>query len=525
MVVCALDPSAGLAVLDLMNFDGDQIETIPCTHFTSKGSTTFGVLRTAFSTATPLGLKLSKPDPLTGDEIILGPSDGFVVTPDMSLLLIAEDIASALASSRNAATAGGLADKAMQRSSTLSLTSMLRRGPSKNAVGVQPNPPSPAAGGGNLVTPYVAGEGGAAVADSLQGAPSAALPPAPRCIIFIGWMRGFESLLRLLDARLPPGSEVHILSEQTELARQQELESEGLALDGSCADGESDGLASGLTNCTLEHVYGFTTDERAMRKLPLSKADSAVVVADTTNKDDADANGGEELQIADAEAITSTVLLRRLRQEIESERPNVPQLTIVTEFVDLLTRRLLERQSNLITSAPRSNGKKGGAKAAGIEKPMAAAVVPAQAQAEGAGGKGGSSGSGGGGGNRSGEVKTVVFHRNYIETTTLSLASHSDTSWLTVQLLLDAHSGYDIVSLRVGDALPPPPKSGAHGDSIRHSFNAISDYLSENDVGLLIGWRKEGDEDTTINPKDKGGVRPWKPDDELILLKRTPKST
>ena len=54
----------------------------------------------------------------------------------------------------------------------------------------------------------------------------------PRCLICLGWQRGFVSFLHLLDARLPPGSEVHILSEQTMKQRAVELESEGLALDG-----------------------------------------------------------------------------------------------------------------------------------------------------------------------------------------------------------------------------------------------------------------------------------------------------
>ena len=258
-----------------------------------------------------------------------------------------------------------------------------------------------------------------------------------RVVLFVGWQRGFESLLRLLDARLPPGSEVYILSEQSERARTLELNAEGLSLDGSPTGDE--GGEKGLVNCRLEHVYGYTTDERAMRRLPLARADAAVVVADT-NEDDAGAGlgeggGGAELQIADSEALTSTILLRRLHAEISLGQKDAPTLTIVTEFVDLLTRRLLERQGSLITRAP-----------APRSSPSSGAAVMKVEAVE---GDGASSGGGG-------EVQPVVFHRNYIETTALSLASHSATSWLTVQMLLDPHSGYAIASVRVGDAAALP---------------------------------------------------------------------
>ena len=148
------------------------------------------------------------------------------------------------------------------------------------------------------------------------------------------------------------GLEVHILSEQTMKQRAVELESEGLALDGQGHATEGEATTSkGLVNCKLIQVFGFTTDERAIRSPPLAKADAAVVVADA-NEEEGEALGGAELQIADSEALTTTIILRRLRSEVERENTSVPPLTIVTEFVDLLTRRLLERQSDLITVAP-----------------------------------------------------------------------------------------------------------------------------------------------------------------------------
>jgi len=372
-----------------------------------------------------------------------------------------------------------------------------------------------------------------------------------RCIIFIGWQRGFESLLRLLDGRLPPNSEVHILSEQTAVNRTLELASEGLALDGSAIkpkEGEEDDpdvqQEVGLANCTLIHVYGYTTDERAMRRLPLARADAAVIVADA-NEDDVEALGGAELQIADSESLTSTILLRRLRTEIEQTVPGAPQLTIVTEFVDLLTRRLLERQSSLITSAPKApavgarNGmqramtglNRGGAAAqTRVAAPSAAsgAPTPTIISPHGESSTRGSLGTPRATGRPAESmVQSVVFHRNYIETTALSLASHSNTSWVTVQMLLDPFSGQSIKSVPVEAAVavvPPSPSShenkGGDGGSgaALYSFSELSDTLVGQSLGLLIGWRRARGE-VVINPPEKIKSFKFVAGDELIVLK------
>ena len=539
MGLCALDPSAGLALLDLMNFSGDQIETIPCTNFTSTGNTTFGVLRNSFTAATPLGVKVSGKDGMP--QITLAPDDEHVIGPDTFLLVIAEDIASALASSKMAAAtavsiqkarlkrpvgivrAAGRFVKAAGKMPRLSI-----KGVNGNQVGVDPN----------------SSEHGGDSVDRMTNAGSGLPEERGRCIIFIGWQRGFESLLRLLDARLPPKSEVHILSEQTALNRTLELASEGLALDGSAMkpkEGEEDDpdvpKDVGLSNCQLIHIYGYTTDERAMRRLPLARADAAVVVADA-NEDDVEALGGAELQIADSESLTSTILLRRLRTEIELGFPDCPPLTIVTEFVDLLTRRLLERQGSLITSAPKASPAavrtisrattglgvdkhsrvsapaagtpRGGENAAGAPTPTR--IIPSL----------GESSTSPSAKTPGDSVQSVVFHRNYIETTALSLASHSNTSWVTVQMLLDPHSGQSIRSVPV-EAAVALPESSAEAKSrdeggVMFSFSELSDTTVTQSLGLLIGWRRSRGE-VVINPPEKIKQMRFLHGDELIVLK------
>ena len=90
-----------------------------------------------------------------------------------------------------------------------------------------------------------------------------------------------------------------------------------------------------LQNCILHHRVGSTTDVIALRQLPLHQIDVAAVFADV-NDDDVRAHGGSELQIADSEAITSTVLLREMHAQMHEAavrrgRRGAPPLTIVTQ--------------------------------------------------------------------------------------------------------------------------------------------------------------------------------------------------
>ena len=573
MGLCALDPSAGLALLDLMNFSGDQIETIPCSTFTAKGPTTFGVLRNSFAAATPLGVKFTEGERGGKDAstILLAPSDDYVVNSDAQLLVIAADISSALASSKLAAA---VAEKNAKKATVKRPGEMVRAAGRFVRSATSMKIPL----GRGLLSQVGVDPGGLDEVSTLAGLGrsnygSGNVFDNRRCLIFIGWQRGFESLLRLLDARLPKNSEVHILSEQTMLNRTLELNSEGLALDGSPMErkeGEEEpdeqDKEMGLQNCRLIHYAGYTTDERAMRRLPLNRADAAVVVADA-NEDDVEALGGAELQIADSEALTSTILLRRLRGEIERDHPHCPPLTVVTEFVDLLTRRLLERQPTLITSAPkpkrRPKGMRRGDSVQHIggfrpnlhgnntqrvdspcEEPLADAPTPSPTplvsggagvsapSAAAAAGAGSAGGAGGALSKPRPEVQSVVFHRNYIETTALSLASHSDTSWTTVQMLLDPNSGQVIKSLPIQHAITikpneaPPALPSATGKTepevpgCYYSFADLSDIIVSQSLGLLIGWRRGGGE-VIINPPEK--VRPvmWLHGDELIVLKRS----
>ena len=110
--------------------------------------------------------------------------------------------------------------------------------------------------------------------------------------------------------------------------------------------GAADEMSSGLRNVQLNHVVGFETDYLALRRLPVRRADLALIIADSVkppgqamisdpnpspspspnpnpnpspnpspNPNQA-ATGWSEPQMNDSGAMTSSILLRRLRDEV-----------------------------------------------------------------------------------------------------------------------------------------------------------------------------------------------------------------
>jgi len=127
-----------------------------------------------------------------------------------------------------------------------------------------------------------------------------------------------------------------------------------------------------------------------------------------------------------------------------------------------------------------------------------------------------------------GEVLGITrFGMPKMSQSVLSLASHSNTSWVTVQMLLDPFSGQSIKSVPVEAAVavvPPSPSShenkGGDGGSgaALYSFSELSDTLVGQSLGLLIGWRRARGE-VVINPPEKIKSFKFVAGDELIVLK------
>ena len=136
---------------------------------------------------------------------------------------------------------------------------------------------------------------------------------------------------------------VLILSEKRLEERRVLLEEEGLALDGSkLAIVEEPGLA----NATLEHLVGFPTDKTQLKRLPLTRLEAAIVMADEAS--DKRATGGSELQLQDSETVTSTVLLRDLHERLVKHGLATNTLTIVPQLLDILTARVFATNADIL---------------------------------------------------------------------------------------------------------------------------------------------------------------------------------
>ena len=92
---------------------------------------------------------------------------------------------------------------------------------------------------------------------------------------------------------------------------------------------------AGLRNVQLNHVVGFETDYLALSRLPVRRADLALIIADAVQPPGLATSSWSQPQMNDSGAMTSSILLRRLRDEVTAglegaERP--PPLQVVTQL-------------------------------------------------------------------------------------------------------------------------------------------------------------------------------------------------
>ena len=268
-------------------------------------------------------------------------------------------------------------------------------------------------------------------------------------ILLVGWSLNLGSLLRAFDARLAKGSEMWVLGRRPLVAREVDMAADGLQLSGEALTVKSgeEALRSsvgGLSNLRIHHVVGFETDYLALRRLPVDQADLAVIIADDV-RGMGDEKGWSEPQMKDSEAMTSTILLRRLRDE-ETARTTVKPapLQVVTQLSDVLTHRLLRNTPALLNTSSSGPGK-------------------------------------------SNCADTLDFHRNYMETTTISVAAHNKDAWSALRTLIYPAGGSDLISISARHALPADELQPS-ADSPELSFWELSDKVRSACLGVLVGW-------------------------------------
>jgi hypothetical protein len=273
---------------------------------------------------------------------------------------------------------------------------------------------------------------------------------------------------------------------------------------GGGGDGGGNEEDEGLINVRIRHLLGVPTDDGALKRLPLSRAAAAIVSADVDSED-------VDTQITDSEVITSAHLLMEIytaqaRREYKRTRVRKAGLTLICEFNDVLTKRLLDAQPSLIEPLDE-----------GDEDLDDEANSEAEAEA--------STGSVSGGDASSSWVEVVPFHRQCLETSALSVSAHSHASWTMMRRILDAHGGIDVRSYRVTSLLQAHELADAPGGLAGsaaeggHSFYELAARISARRVGhgILIGWRI-GEGEPCINPADKFGKVPLHAADRLIVL-------
>lgn len=155
-------------------------------------------------------------------------------------------------------------------------------------------------------------------------------------------------------------------------------------------------------------------------------------------------------QLADAEAMTATMLLRRIRDECAAERktPPPPPLYLVTSLADVLTRRLLETQPELLNTS-----------------------LTAESNC----------------------CDTLILHRNYMETTTLSVAAHNQSAWSVLRTLIYPGGGADIHTLFAKSVIRPVEMASCLKEqegSTKLSFWELSERVRSMGHGVLVGWRR-----------------------------------
>ncbi|KAH8059746.1 hypothetical protein JL721_9163 [Aureococcus anophagefferens] len=317
-------------------------------------------------------------------------------------------------------------------------------------------------------------------------------------VALVGWNARVGPLCREIDRHVGAGSRVLILSEKRLEERRVLLEEEGLALDGSkLAIVEEPALA----NATLEHLVGFPTDKTQLKRLPLTRLEAAIVMADEAS--DKRATGGSELQLQDSETVTSTVLLRDLHERLVKHGLATNTLTIVPQLLDILTARVFATNADILEERAETTYDSSDSEDDYERLPDAkpdATFAPIG--------------------------KTLIVHRNFLETAALTSSALSEFGVQTIRALLglDFRLGRHAVGepcLRALDA------ADVLGERVA-SYGDAADAVRRRTGGVLLGWSRlrrgppRFDRDVAydppvVNPTAKGEPLPWQRGDGLIV--------
>ena len=455
--------------------------SIPAARFPSISLAAMGKIAISMSNLSPL--RHSKDDPDATPPASLTPAPACHRVHDEPPPSAATACAAAAAPAASASTASACA-AAFVSASTASTSAAASFAASASAPAGEKSPASPAEEKPpQEKSPSPRRRKAPASASAPASAP-APVPKAPRSpegphegnfgdepvtILIIGWSISFGPLLHAFDMRLAKGSQAFILGSPSMAERAEDLAADGLDLDGNAwtsssptpgepsppsPGGAAAETSMGLRNMRLNHVVGFETDYLALRRLPVRRADLALIIADAVKPPGLVMSGWSEPQMNDSGAMTSSILLRRLRDEVTAglegaDRP--PPLQVVTQLADVLTYRLLRKTPGLLNTR------------ASVDSNCA---------------------------------DTLDFHRNYMETTTVSVAANNADAWSALRTLIYPAGGSELAAIPIMDAvpvgklMPNAAQAAACAAEEGLSFWEIGERVRRLGLGVLVGWHR-----------------------------------
>jgi len=147
----------------------------------------------------------------------------------------------------------------------------------------------------------------------------------PKVILLIGCPPDLPDFLDILDGYLPSGSEVHVLSESSEESRidglRRHCHDSTIRLDGT----SSSSSGSYFKRITVQHHFGPSTQDWAMKQLPLARADCAIILSEPYKKN-------EPAIAQDSRSLTSVITLRALLPKDKKNR-KTKNCKVVTELI------------------------------------------------------------------------------------------------------------------------------------------------------------------------------------------------
>mmetsp|Transcript_4657 Transcript_4657/g.13093 ORF Transcript_4657/g.13093 Transcript_4657/m.13093 type:complete len:778 (-) Transcript_4657:81-2414(-) len=161
----------------------------------------------------------------------------------------------------------------------------------------------------------------------LKLGPSAA---GPKIVIVLGCPSDFPDFLDVLDCYLADGSMVHMLSERSRADRMEDLRRHFAIAEAG------DETTKTFKRIDVVHYFGSTTSKWAIKQLPLSSADCALILSESQTKNEA-------LIAVDSRTLTSVITLRSLMPKDKTRK----KCKVVTELVHPKSQQVLNGNSSI----------------------------------------------------------------------------------------------------------------------------------------------------------------------------------